>query len=225
MALLSIFFKLYWVLFSSESVNNFNNSTTPVRDRLHIAVNVDISAGGKFRKNVCKTFHVGLIFHDSPPISFIKAYGLHFRVGVIFAKKTKAQKTRKVRQRENFHVYSITYSKPINCLSPDLTCLTSSNNWVSPLSAILSKILANSLAMMGELLAEMVSNTYNRSETNANQLLQLQISHRDKIARFCIQLWIRLVLFSPYGDLRLIGPVLNSQTLQFYYTILSIQLI
>ena len=37
---------------------------------------------------------------------------------------------------------------------------------------------------------------------------------------YCIQLWIRPVLFSPYGDLKLIRPVLNSPTLQFSYTIL-----
>ena len=38
----------------------------------------DISRGGNF--------------HDTP-ISFIKAYGFYFRVGVIFVKKTKARKT------------------------------------------------------------------------------------------------------------------------------------
>ena len=42
----------------------------------------DISRGGNFL--------------DTTPISFIKVYGLYFRVGVIFAKKTKAQK------RENY---------------------------------------------------------------------------------------------------------------------------
>ena len=45
-------------------------------------------------------------FHETAPFSFIKAYGLNFRVGVIFAKKTKARKTRKLPPRENFHVYS-----------------------------------------------------------------------------------------------------------------------
>ena len=44
-------------------------------------------------------------FHDNSPISFIKAYGFYFRVGVIFAKKTKEQKTSKLPPRENFHVY------------------------------------------------------------------------------------------------------------------------
>ena len=46
-------------------------------------------------------------FHDITHISFIQAYGFYFRVGVIFAKKTKARKTRKLPPRENFHVYSI----------------------------------------------------------------------------------------------------------------------
>ena len=41
---------------------------------------------------------------------------------------------------------------------------------------------------------------------------------------YCIQLWIRPVLFSPYKDLRLIRPVLNSPTYQFCYIILTIEL-
>ena len=39
-------------------------------------------------------------------ISTYTVYGCYFRVGVIFA-KTKARKTRKLPQRENFHIYSI----------------------------------------------------------------------------------------------------------------------
>ena len=70
-------------------------------------VNVVIFAGGKFRENVGKTFHVWGNFRDTTHISFIKAYGFYFRVGVIFAKKTKARKTRKLPPRENFHVYSM----------------------------------------------------------------------------------------------------------------------
>ena len=38
----------------------------------------------------------GGIFHDTTPISFIKVYGLYFRVGVIFAKKTNARKNMKI---------------------------------------------------------------------------------------------------------------------------------
>ena len=38
--------------------------------------------------------------------------------------------------------------------------------------------------------------------------------------KYCIQLWIRPVICSPYGDLRLICPVLNSPTRQFSYPIL-----
>ena len=52
----------------------------------------DISRGGNF--------------HDSTQISFIQAYRFYFRVGVIFAKKTKGRKTRKLLPCENFHVYS-----------------------------------------------------------------------------------------------------------------------
>ena len=40
---------------------------------------------------------------------------------------------------------------------------------------------------------------------------------------YCIQLWIRPVLFSPYGDPRLIRPVLNSPTHNFFYIILYLQ--
>ena len=36
---------------------------------------------GKFRENVGKTFHVGLINFYDTTISFIKAYGFYFRVG------------------------------------------------------------------------------------------------------------------------------------------------
>ena len=68
-------------------------------------VNVIIFAGGKFRENVGKTFHVGVIFTIVLD-SFRKAYGFYFRVGVIFAKKTKSWKTRKLPLRKNFHVYS-----------------------------------------------------------------------------------------------------------------------
>ena len=48
----------------------------------------------------------GCNFHDTTPISFIMAFWLYFRVGVIFA-KTKAGKTRKIPLCKNFHVYSI----------------------------------------------------------------------------------------------------------------------
>ena len=44
-----------------------------------------------FREKVGKTFHVGVIFHYSSPISFITACWFYFRVGVIFAMKTKAR--------------------------------------------------------------------------------------------------------------------------------------
>ena len=59
-------------------------------------VNIAIFAGGKFREKFVKTFHLGGNFHDTTPISFIKAYGFYFRVGVIFAKKTKGQNTGKL---------------------------------------------------------------------------------------------------------------------------------
>ena len=54
-------------------------------------------------QDVWQDFLRGGNFHETT-ISFINAYGFYFRVGVIFAKKTKA---RKITPRENFHVYSI----------------------------------------------------------------------------------------------------------------------
>ena len=54
-------------------------------------------------------------FYDTP-ISFVKAYGFYFCVGVIFVKKTKVQKnTQKLPPRKNVHVYS-KYMYIILCL-------------------------------------------------------------------------------------------------------------
>ena len=61
---------------------------------------------GKISRKCWPGISRGGNFHDTTPISFITAYGFYFRVGVIFAKKTKARKTRKLPPRENFHVYS-----------------------------------------------------------------------------------------------------------------------
>ena len=61
---------------------------------------------GKISRKCWQDISRGFFFHDTTHISFIKAYRLYFRVGVMFAKKTKAQKSRKLPPRENFHVYS-----------------------------------------------------------------------------------------------------------------------
>ena len=61
---------------------------------------------GKISRKCSQDISCGGKFHDSAPISFIKAYWFYFRVGVIFAKNTKMQITRKLPSRENFHVYS-----------------------------------------------------------------------------------------------------------------------
>ena len=71
-----------------------------------ITVNVVIFAGGGGISRKCwQDISRGGNFHDIAYISFIKAYGFYFRVGVIFAKKTK---TRKLSPREKFHFYSMT---------------------------------------------------------------------------------------------------------------------
>ena len=58
---------------------------------------------GKMSWKCWQNISCGGIFHDSTPISFIKAYNFYFHVGVIFAKKTKAQK---LPPCKNFHIYS-----------------------------------------------------------------------------------------------------------------------
>ena len=68
---------------------------------------------GKISRKCWQDISRGSNFQDTNPFSFIKAYGFYFRVGVIFAKKTKAQK---LPPRKNFHVYSIPY-KCCYCLS------------------------------------------------------------------------------------------------------------
>ena len=55
-------------------------------------VNVVIFAGGKILRKCWENISRGGNFHDSTPISFIKAYWFNFHMGVIFAKKTNAQK-------------------------------------------------------------------------------------------------------------------------------------
>ena len=47
---------------------------------------------GKISRKCWQDISRGGNFHDTTPISFIKAYGFYFCVGVIFAKKTKMQK-------------------------------------------------------------------------------------------------------------------------------------
>ena len=64
---------------------------------------------GKISRKCWQDISRGGNFHDTTPISFIKAYEFYFRVGLIFAKKTKARKTRKLPPHENFNVYSIAY--------------------------------------------------------------------------------------------------------------------
>ena len=62
---------------------------------------------GKISRKRWQDISRGGYLHDTTPNSFIKAYGFYFRVGVIFAKKTKTRKARKLSPRENFHVYSM----------------------------------------------------------------------------------------------------------------------
>ena len=76
---------------------------------------------GKISRKCWQDVSRGGNFHDSTHISFIKTYGFYFRVGVIFAKKTKSRKSRKLPPRENFHVYS-TFLKSFLYTYLDMTC-------------------------------------------------------------------------------------------------------
>ena len=68
---------------------------------------------GKIRRKLRQDISHGGNFHDTAPISFIKAYGFYFCVGVIFAKKTKAWKTRKIPPRENFPRLQYIYNEEL----------------------------------------------------------------------------------------------------------------
>ena len=57
---------------------------------------------GKISRKCWRDISRGGNFHDTTNIYFIKAYGFYFRVGVIFAKKTKARKTRKLPPTRKF---------------------------------------------------------------------------------------------------------------------------
>ena len=52
-----------------------------------VTVNVVIFTGGKFRENVGKTFHVGVMFTIFHLFSFIKSYGFNFPRGGNFREK------------------------------------------------------------------------------------------------------------------------------------------
>ena len=77
---------------------------------------------GKISRKCWQDVSFGGNFYDTTPISFIKAYGFYFHVGLIFMKKTKARKKRKLPPRENFHVYKICLSVCLSvCLLSTLT--------------------------------------------------------------------------------------------------------
>ena len=59
---------------------------------------------GEISQKGCQDLSRGGNFHDTTPISLIKSYELNFCAGEIFAKKAIS---RKLPQRNNFHVYSI----------------------------------------------------------------------------------------------------------------------
>ena len=70
---------------------------------------------GKISRKCWQDISRGGNFHETTPFSFINSYGFYLRVGVIFAKKTKAQKTRKLPPCENFQVYSTLKMTSLTC--------------------------------------------------------------------------------------------------------------
>ena len=50
----------------------------------------DYFCWGKISRKILARHFTWGNFHNTTPISFIKAYGINFCVGVIFSKKTKA---------------------------------------------------------------------------------------------------------------------------------------
>ena len=62
---------------------------------MYSTVNVVIFAGGKISRKRWQDISRGGYFHNTTPICFKNVYGFCFRVGVIFAKKTNARKTKK----------------------------------------------------------------------------------------------------------------------------------
>ena len=97
--------------FTNKSLVNSSENIVAAFQGMHVSPANYCKRGyfrwGKISRKSCQDISRGGNFHDTTLISFIKAYGFYFRVGVIFAKTTKSRKTRKLPPRENFHVYSI----------------------------------------------------------------------------------------------------------------------
>ena len=70
---------------------------------------------GKISRKCWQDISRGGNFHDTAYISFIKAYGFYFRVGVIFAKKTKA-KNAKITPTQNFPRLQYLMNEKINII-------------------------------------------------------------------------------------------------------------
>ena len=74
-----------------------------------------IFAGGEFCENLSKTFHRGGNFHDTTPVSFIKAYGIYYSRGGNFREEDKSAKithTRKFpRLQYDWQITETTYAK------------------------------------------------------------------------------------------------------------------
>ena len=74
-----------------------------------------IFVGGKISRKCLQDISRGGNFHDTTLISFIKVYRFYFRVGEIFAKKTKVRITQKLPTHKNFHVYSTCFLSTLCC--------------------------------------------------------------------------------------------------------------
>ena len=94
---------------STKIDTHYNKAIHSTYNQFHCYCKRGYFRWGKISRKCWQDISRGGNFHDTAPISFIKAYGFNFRVGVIFAKKTKARKMRKLPPTpppKNFHVYS-----------------------------------------------------------------------------------------------------------------------
>ena len=74
-----------WIIYGDGSLGySIAEYDTFTRHKVMLGICIMLTwlfAEGKFCKNVGKTFHVGVIFHDASHISLIMSYGFYFGVG------------------------------------------------------------------------------------------------------------------------------------------------
>ena len=98
---------------ATDMTNHIKNLVKAMKVIIHMYCKCGYFGWGKILRKCWQDISLGGNFHDTTHFSFIKAYGINFRVGVIFAKQTKVRKMQKLPARENFHVYSVRFKTMI----------------------------------------------------------------------------------------------------------------